>query len=87
MPSVRPLSGGRFHLETPIKLPPVGTRLRLPSGRCARISSYDRDGFVTLHYYDGDGDDVTFAVSLLNACDVITPPKIGERESPRSNHG
>ena len=74
-------------METPIKLPPVGTRVKTPLGRCAKISAYDREGFVSLHYYDGEGDDVTFAVALLNACEIIQPPRVSERESPRNSDG
>lgn len=70
------------------KPPPVGTRVKTPSGRFARITGYDREGFVNLLYYDGEGgenDTVTFSVRLLAACDVITPP---DTKMPReTNHG
>jgi hypothetical protein len=53
---------------------PVGTRLKTPLGRFARIASYDREGFVHLAYYDEDGGEVCFNVRLLAACDIVTPP-------------
>jgi hypothetical protein len=54
-----------------------GTRVRMPSGRLARVTKQGvtGDGQVHLVYYDGDESPVSIPARLLCEADIITPPR------------